>query len=102
MELRVLHLCLRQNHFPARDDLLLWVTDSTSAALSTKKGSCSSPHGRRELEAILSLCDQRGLEIIAFWVPLKDNVVAAHLSHLSAVLGKNAAGGNLPHLADAA
>lgn len=99
MELRALRLCLEEYNIAARDCLLLWITDSTSAALSVNKGNCSSPHGFRELEAILGACDWRRIEIVAFWIPRADNVLADYLSHLSAVMNRERVHGRLSGLA---
>lgn len=80
---------------------MLWVTDSTSAALSINKGNCASPEGYSELERILEYCDGNGLELIAFWVPREENLLADYLSHLSAMLDRDQARGTTADLAAA-
>lgn len=95
MELRALRVCLQSVELPRHPLVLLWVTDSTSAALSVNKGNCRSLEGYEELEMIFSICDARGYELLAMWVPREDNVLADYLSHLSAVLGRNSTQGQV-------
>lgn len=102
MELRALRLCMAEDTISVRNCLLIWVTDPTSAALSVNKGTCSSPEGRQELEAILKACDGRGLEIVALWVPREDDIVADYLFYLAAILDRKEAKGWMSSLANAA
>lgn len=67
MELRALRVCLQSAGLPRHLMVLLWVTDSTSAALSVNKGNCRSLEGYAELESIFSICDARGYELLAMW-----------------------------------
>lgn len=95
MELRALRVCLETADLPRHPMVLLWVTDSTSAALSVNKGNCRSLEGYEELEAVFSVCDAYGYELLAMWVPREDNVLADYLSHLSAMLGRSRASGRV-------
>lgn len=101
MELHALRVCLESEQFTAQNCSVLWVTDSTSAALSVNKGNCASPEGYSELEIILELCDEKGLELLAFWVPREENLLADYLSHLSAMLGRERVHGTTSELAAA-
>lgn len=99
MELRALRCCLESSTLPKHPLVLLWVTDSTSAALSINKGNCRSIEGYTELEAIFGICDAHGFELLAMWAPREDNVLADYLSHLSAVLGRGQVHGKVGTLA---
>lgn len=68
MELRALQCCLEHEAVPRYPLVLLWVTDSSSAALSINKGNCRrfrSAEGFAELEAIFSISDAHGYELLA-------------------------------------
>lgn len=88
MELRALRRCLEEAGLPRHPMVVLWVTDSTSAALSVNKGNCRSPDGYAELESVFGVCDSYGYELLAMWAPREDNVLADYLSHLSALLNR--------------
>lgn len=99
MELRALRCCLENAGIPRRPLVLLWITDSTSAALSVNKGNCQSPEGYDELEFIFGLCDAYGYELVAMWAPREENVLADYLSHLSALLCRPSIHGRVGALA---
>lgn len=99
MELRALRRCLEDAGVPRHPLVLLWITDSTSAALSVNKGNCRSLEGYEELEAIFGICDAQGYELLAMWAPREDNVLADYLSHLAALLGRREVHGRVATLA---
>lgn len=99
MELRALRVCLEREALPRHGLVLLWLTDSASAAMSVNKGNCANTEGLAELERILAVCDQRGYEILAAWIPREDNVLADYLSHLSALLAMDRVEGEVGVLA---
>lgn len=84
MELTALVTFVMQcNAANLRDKILVWLTDSTSAALAVNKGNCRDPAGRKLLSNILESCDGLHLEIVALWVPRERNIIADYLSHMS-------------------
>lgn len=102
MELTALLACLSDGQMPDHPMVVLWLTDSTSAALSVNKGNCSSPEGFEVLSAIFEIADSRGYEILAMWLPREENVLADYLSHLAAVCCRESITGTVSSLAEAA
>lgn len=84
-----------------RNIVLLWVTDSTSAALAVNKSYCRDPAGRATLLSILQLCDDYHYELVALWVPREANQLSDYLSHLSAMHRREFASGWVSELAAA-
>lgn len=78
--------------------ILVWVTDSTSAALTINKGSCVNEEGLEILTSIFQLCDDKQLELVGLWVPRESNLIGDYLSHLAAILNRETAEGNLHEL----
>lgn len=81
-----------------RETVLVWLTDSTGAALSVNKGSCRSRGAQRVLGQILEECDRHQIELVALWIPRESNLVADYLSHLSSILGREEVSGSLEGL----
>jgi hypothetical protein len=79
--------------------LLVWITDSQSAAFSVLKGSCHEPRGFALVTSILHLCDLLHLELVALWVPREENELADYLSHLAVYLHREVVSGPLSSLA---
>lgn len=79
--------------------LLVWITDSQSAAFSVLKGSCHEPRGFDLLTTIFRICDQRHLQLMALWVPRDHNELADYLSHLASYLHRDSVAGSLSSLA---
>jgi hypothetical protein len=75
--------------------ILVWITDSQSAAYSINKGSCESEIGFLNLRKILEICDTNKLSIIALWVPRESNLLADYLSHLSYYMNRDTVSGEL-------
>lgn len=95
MELRALRSCLESADIPRHPLVLLWITDSSSAALSVNKGNCRSAEGFSELEDIFSICDAHGYELLSMWAPREENILADYLSHLSALLDRSSVSGRV-------
>jgi hypothetical protein len=69
-----------------RDHLLIWITDSSSAAYMVNAGTCTDSECFDILDDVLEICDSRRIEIIAVWVPRGRNGHADYLSHLASLL----------------
>jgi hypothetical protein len=72
-----------------RDTLIMWITDSQSAAWSINKGNCHDPVGRPVLAEILGLCDELQCQIFAIWIPREENELPDLLSHLSCLMSRD-------------
>jgi hypothetical protein len=70
-------------HTKLRDVVLVWLTDCLAAAFSVNKGRCYEDIGRVALAEILRLCDEKGIQIVALWLPRERNECADFLSHLA-------------------
>ena len=81
--------------------ILVWITDSQSAAYSVNKGNCNSQPSFLNLQYILRLCDQYHATIIALWVPRENNTFADYLSHLSSYLNRDTVHGSVSTVAGA-
>lgn len=77
--------------------LLLWLTDSQSAALSINSGTARNLHALAALKFILDECDARQWQIVALWAPREDNelLVADFLSHFAFSLHRASVYGSL-------
>ena len=75
--------------------ILLWITDSQSAAYSVNKGNCKSVISFKNLKNILELCDNKQVYIVALWVPREYNRLADYLSHLSSYMNRDTVSGEL-------
>jgi hypothetical protein len=69
--------------------LVLWITDSQSAAWTVNKGNCDDPIGRPILARILGMCDAAMCQLFAMWVPRELNELTDHLSHLSHIMDRD-------------
>lgn len=78
--------------------IVLWITDNQGAAWSINKGRCKSLESRSVLSRILKTCDDSQIELVAVWIPREDNSLADFLSHLAALMSREAVGGNLSEL----
>ena len=79
--------------------LLVWITDSQSAAFSILKGSCHEPRGFALVTSILHTCDLLHLQLVALWIPRAENELADYLSHLAVYLHREVIVGSLSSLA---
>ena len=55
-------------------------------------GTCRPEEGLAVLVCILTLCDIRGIVLLAFWALRESNRVSDYLSHLSPILRSDVAG----------
>ena len=78
--------------------LLVWVTDSQSAAWSINKGRCKEELSLSAMREILELCDKSQVILVALWVPREENLLADHLSHLAHLLTTHSAAGDIRDL----
>ena len=78
--------------------ILVWITDSQSAAYSVNKGNCKTPESFSNLKSILELCDNKSIYVVALWVPREFNLLADYLSHLSSYLNRDTCTGELQEL----
>ena len=76
-------------HTDIHDLVLVWVTDSLAAAWSVNKGRCHEELGLITLTAILTLCDDKKIILVALWVPREHNEYADYLSHLAVYLNRS-------------
>ena len=65
--------------------LLVWVTDSSAGVWSVNKGRC---HVEEDLLQILTIADDRRIQLLALLVPREINQSADYLSHLSYMLNR--------------
>ena len=91
----LLHFLIRT---PMKDCLLVWISDCLSAVWSINKGRCHEHISLDTIEAVLGLCDDRGIMLLALWVPREDNMLADYLSHLSVVLHRSEVEGEVRDL----
>jgi hypothetical protein len=82
-----------------RDIVLVCVMDCLSAAHSINKGICKEGGGRAVLGEFLRLCDEKGIQPLALWVPRERNQCADFLSHLATSLHRQEVSGRLSDLA---
>jgi hypothetical protein len=61
--------------------LIVWVTDSASAAYTVLKGYTGDLLALPVLRGIMEIADSKRLIITALWVPRGRNVIADYLSH---------------------
>ena len=66
--------------------LVVWLTDSASAALVILKGYTSCKRSLPILKAVMDILDTNRQQIVALWIPREENQFADHLSHLSVLL----------------
>ena len=74
--------------------LIIWLTDSASAALVILKGYTSCNHSLPILKQIMDLLDRSRQQIVALWIPRDQNQFADHLSHLSVLLNSSSVSGS--------
>lgn len=98
MELSGLKFALLTLDTTVAKKILVWVTDSTSAALTVNKASCKNAEGFQLLSDILLICDGRQLELVALWTPREENILADYLSHLASILGRSSDAGRLSQI----
>ena len=67
--------------YDKHEQLVLWVTDSASAAYSVLKGYTGDMAALPILRRIMALADEKQLVITALWVPRGRNIIADYLSH---------------------
>lgn len=84
------------------DKLLIWVSDALSAVWSINKGRCRDPYSLEVVASILTACDEKGLQLIALWVPRESNVLADYLSHLATHMNRSEVRGRLSGLGEGA
>ena len=84
------------------DCLLVWVTDSSSGVWSVNKGRCHAEEDLLIVREILTIADDRRIQLLALWVPRDLNQLADYLSHLSSMLNRDEVRGRLSDLAAAA
>ena len=75
--------------------VLLWVTDCQAAVWSVNKGRCRDSRGLEILRALLQLCDDRRIVLVALWIPRERNLRADFLSHLAAQRGSDIVSGRM-------
>lgn len=95
MELFALLQFMSQKGNKLKDVILIWVTDSTGAALSVNNGSCKNPIGLQYLTEIFRACDIQHVEIVAVWIPRELNTISDFLSHFSVMLNRQEWQGHL-------
>ena len=74
--------------------LIIWLTDSASAALVILKGYTSCNHSLPILKQVMDLLDRSRQQIVALWIPRDQNQFADHLSHLSVLLNSSSVSGS--------
>jgi len=99
-ELAALLLFLRSRSFS--NGVLLWISDSQSAVWSANKGYCHSTLSFRMLKAILQLCDDLFIVLVAVWTPRDENTLADYLSHLSFLSSRSSVSGSISEIAASA
>jgi hypothetical protein len=82
----------------ARGRLLLWVSDCLAAVWSVLKGRCYEELALETLERILRRCDEKKLQLVAFWIPREQNLLPDYLSHLCVYMNSKQAGGSMEDL----
>ena len=80
------------------DKVVVWVTDSLSAAYAINCGRAKSDAELALVDAILTTCDMRAVLVIALWVPREHNQLADYLSHLAAYLDRHSLEGRVSQL----
>ena len=75
--------------------ILVWITDSQSAAYSINKGNCVNEMSFLKIKNILEICDLKHITIVAMWVPREHNLLADYLSHLSTYMNRDTVSGRL-------
>lgn len=98
MELTSLDCFMTRSGSLTKDKVLVWITDSTSAALTINKGSCKKPEGQELLHRIYERCDNWHTELVAVWCPREENILADYLSHLSALSNRKSCEGKVSDL----
>lgn len=98
MELTSLDCFMTLSGYLTKDKVLVWITDSTSAALTINKGSCKKPEGKELLHKIYDSCDKWHTELVAIWCPREENILADYLSHLSVLLNRSSCEGKVSDL----
>jgi hypothetical protein len=88
-------------HTELRDVVVVTILDCLAAAFSINKGRCYEKIGRVVLAEILRLCDEKGIQLVALWVPRERNQFADVLSHLAVSLCRPEVEGRLGDLAGA-
>jgi len=66
-----------------RNYLLVWISDALAAVSAVNKGSCGAFEDLEIMTEIFRLADERGIYVVALWVPREENQFADFLSHLS-------------------
>jgi len=79
---------LKLNSFP-KGSLILWFTDSASAAWSLNKGYCSSPDSFPSLDKTFSLLDDHKSSAVAIFLPRTQNKTADFLTHYFKYFNRN-------------
>ena len=74
--------------------LIIWLTDSASAALVILKGYTSCNRSLPILKQVMDLLDRSRQQIVALWIPRDQNQFADHLSHLSVLLNSSSVSGS--------
>jgi hypothetical protein len=74
--------------------LIIWLTDSASAALVILKGYTSCKRSLPILKQIMDLLDLSRQQIVALWIPREQNQFADHSSHLSVLLNSPSVSGS--------
>lgn len=80
-ELKGLADCI--NRTTLRNGVLIWLTDSMSAAYVVNKGTCRTWEDTRLVTHIFERADELGIQIFAIWIPREANTLADYLSHLA-------------------
>jgi hypothetical protein len=94
-ELYTLETALADPEVAYRDCLLIWITDSLSAAHSVNRGSCRSEASFHSLSHSFYMLDSHHAQIFALWVPREENELADYLSHLAHSLGRDSVRGEI-------
>jgi hypothetical protein len=89
-------------HTELRDVVVVVIMDCLAAAFSINKGRCYENVGRVVLAELLRLCDEKGIQMVALWLPRERNQCADFLSHLAVSLGRSEVEGRLSDLTAAA
>ena len=80
------------------DKVVVWVTDSLSAAYAINCGRAKSDAELALVDSILTTCDMSAVLVIALWVPREHNQLADYLSHLAAYLDRHSVEGRVSQL----
>lgn len=95
-ELKALAECLLRTKL--RNGVMIWITDSLSAAYVVNKGSCKSWADVQLVTKIFELADELGLQLFALWTPREANTLADYLSHLATFSHRPEVGGHVQDL----